>query len=60
MRGRVHVTDRTTLYVSIESKTGHLVIDGPLALLCELLALLREPGQHDQMPADTAVEVRDA
>ena len=61
MRGRVQVTDRTTLHVSIEGTTGQLVIHGPLALLRELLALLCESGDcHDKRPVVTVAEVRDA
>jgi hypothetical protein len=38
--------DKTTVYVSIKSRAGQLVIDGPLPLLKEFLDLLAERAEH--------------
>jgi hypothetical protein len=37
------MSDETQVYVSVEGKAGHLVVEGPLVLLRELL---HDLGQH--------------
>ena len=49
-------TDKTRVYVSVETAKEQLVIDGPLGLLRELLEVLRNEGQVAQplIAADAA------
>jgi hypothetical protein len=48
------MSDDTKLYISVESRAGHLVIDGPMTLWRELM------GSLGTVPDESGAAVRDS